>query len=161
MELTQSYLREVFDFDGKNLTWNDKRNGAKLGSIAGTINNSGYRVIGINGNLYLAHRLIWFLHYGEWPKNHLDHINHDKLDNRIENLRDATCQQNMMNQVVRSDNTSGFKGISWHKQAKKWSAYINFMGKRKYLGLFDNIEDAKMIREQHEIMLFGDWAIKI
>ena len=72
----------------------------------------------------------------------IDHANLDGLDNRIENLRLATTAQNSANRRKRSDNTSGHKGVSWHKQSGKWRVSISYNGRRHYLGLFDLIEDA-------------------
>jgi hypothetical protein len=90
----------------------------------------------------MAHRLAWLWVHGRWPGCEIDHINSDGLDNRIQNLREATHAQNQRNQSKRSDNTSGLKGVSWHKRGKKWKAQICHMGKWHALGLYDCSEEA-------------------
>lgn len=112
------------------------------GSVAGTISASkGYRNIGMNYRIYRAHRLMWFFVYGEWPGG-IDHINGDKLDNRISNLRKASHRQNQCNRSRQSNNTSGFKGVSFHKGNNKWVARIGENGKRILLGYFDDRAEA-------------------
>ena len=89
---------------------------------------------------YRAHRVIWALHAGAWSIDDIDHINGNRSDNRIVNLREATRSQNLMNSCVRSNNTSGLKGVSWAKERQKWNAYINANGIRKNLGYFETAE---------------------
>ncbi|CAN7517413.1 HNH endonuclease [Brucella pseudogrignonensis] len=102
----------------------------------------GYR----QGNLMMkrqyAHRVAWAIFYGEWPILHIDHINGDRTDNRIENLRQANRNNNQHNQGLRKSNTSGFKGVSWNRQCEKWAAWICVGGKQRYLGLHATAEDA-------------------
>jgi hypothetical protein len=71
-----------------------------------------------------------------------DHIDGNTLNNRKENLRNVAHSKNMFNLKVADNNSSGHSGISWHKETKKWRAYINLKGKQIYLGLYNNIEDA-------------------
>lgn len=124
---------------------------------AGSIDSGGYRQVSlsINGQekLLLAHRIIHFIHHGELP-DCLDHIDGDRLNNRIENLRAATSQQNQRNIRSQKNSSSKFLGVNWQKTAKKWRARIKFNGKQKSLGLFtDEIEAAKAYdaaaREHH------------
>jgi hypothetical protein len=112
------------------------------GKVAGSVRDDEYRIIGANGNLYMAHRLAWLLHYGAWPEHEIDHINNDPADNRIENLREATRSQNSKNQSSQKDSTSKYLGVSWAKHANKWVAQITVDGKKYYLGLFTIEEDA-------------------
>jgi len=79
-------------------------------------------------------------------KKCVDHKDNNRTNNRLTNLRWATTKENAMNQIISKNNTSGAKGISWHKQTKKWRARINIDGIEIYIGLFDNIEDAKTAR---------------
>lgn len=88
----------------------------------------------------------------------IDHINRNRLDNRKENLRFCTHQQNMMNLSVRIDNSSGVTGVCWHKKSNKWRAQIKLNKKTKHLGYYDNIEDAIQARRQAEIDYFGEFA---
>jgi len=125
-------------------TWITKNtNRIKINDIAGHKNSEGYIHIRFDGKLYLAHRLAWLYVNGELPKKDIDHINEIKDDNRICNLRLATPQENTHNQSSpMSTNASGFRGVHWHKQDKKWRARITVNGKAKSLGLFDTAEEA-------------------
>jgi CRISPR/Cas system-associated protein Cas5 (RAMP superfamily) len=86
------------------------------------------------------------------------HINNTKSDNNVDNLRWASKIENSQNTIVSSKNTSGIKGISWQKNAKKWEVYISIDKQRKYLGLFDNIEDAKKARQEYANKIFGEFT---
>ena len=88
----------------------------------------------------------------------IDHIDLNPLNNCRNNLRIATSSQNKMNRLAPVNNTSGFKGVSWSKNAKKWAAYINIDGKRHYLGLFITAELAYKQRREKEMELFGIFA---
>jgi len=103
---------------------------------------NGYRTGGVNGRKYQAHRVAYAIHWGHWPLNQIDHINGRRDDNRIENLRDVTCGENLRNARLSKNNRSGFVGVSWHGLSQKWQAYIWAAGKGKNLGHFTNIDDA-------------------
>ena len=117
-------LKEILKYEPNtgNFYWKTDRNHSVIiGSIAGSQHPGGYWTIGINGKNYAAHRLAWFYVYGTWPQKHLDHINGNRADNRIENLREATRSQNMQNEKkARSTNSNGFLGVTKH--GKKWRA---------------------------------------
>jgi len=127
-DLTVDLLKHLFDYDKEtgNLIWKvTNSNNQKIGDIAGSLNPKvGYIRVGINGKKYYAHRLIFLYHKGYLPKT-IDHINCDKVDNRIENLRAATVGQNQHNRKTNANNTSGYKGVSWCKAKKKWATGIN------------------------------------
>lgn len=111
------------------------------GSVAGGLDVAGYVVIGIDGRTYYGHRLAWFYVTGGWPSQ-IDHKNGDRADNRWRNLRIATHQQNILNGKLAKHNTSGRKGVSWHKAAGKWSAQIVLDGRKRHLGLYETTEAA-------------------
>lgn len=100
----------------------------------GSINNKGYLQITINGICYKSYRLAWLYVYGSWPKNTIDHINGDKLDNRIKNLRDVTHRENMQN--LKSHRFGKLLGCCYSKQIKRWVSIINQNGKSKFIGSF-------------------------
>jgi len=109
-------------------------------------NKRGYLHGGLSNKTLLAHRVAFALFYGKWPDMEIDHINGVPVDNRIENLRPASPQQNRKNTGMRSDNTSGVCGVHWSKRDRKWVATIHVNGRPKYLGLFSSIDDAKETR---------------
>ena len=109
----------------------------KIGkSKVGSLDKDGYLCIKVSNKTYKAHRLAWYLHYGAWPKDQLDHINGVRDDNRIENLREVTSQQNNFNRKPNSNSTSNYKGVSWCKRDKVWVSQIVVSGKNTRLGNF-------------------------
>jgi hypothetical protein len=146
--ITADELRRLLKYDPEtgDFLWRIRRGRAHLNFIAGSISpdkrGRNYRRININGKLYRAHRLAWLYVNGSWPINHVDHINGNSLDNRIVNLREATNAENMMNCGAKKNNTSGFKGVSWHKVTGRWQAIIRADGKLKHLGIFATPEEA-------------------
>lgn len=107
----------------------------------------GYFVVG----KYLAHRLSWFLYYGEWPKGQIDHINQNKRDNRICNLRDVSNKDNHRNMPIQKNNKSGIVGVHYAKNKCKWVAYIKVDGKRIHIGSYGNLFDASCARRSKEV----------
>ena len=95
---------------------------------AGSISKEGYIKIKLKGKSYLAHRLIWLMFYGEWPKNEIDHIDGNRLNNSISNLRDVTRSINQKNAHARKDNVSGVRGVHYIKHkgeywVARWSEF--------------------------------------
>jgi hypothetical protein len=138
-------LQELFSYDVVSgvLTWKVSKGRAKPGDVAGTQHNKGYLSAEVDGTAYLVHRLAWCMYFGEWPNGFIDHVNLDKQDNRIENLRIAYRSSNNCNQFVRADNTSGVKGVSWHARVGKWQARVQVRSKRTHIGYFDSLEQAE------------------
>lgn len=120
------------------------------GSIAGVKHVKGYLTISYKGKGYLAHRLAWLLYYGEWPEKQIDHINHDKKDNRIKNLRCVSNFDNHRNMPRQKNNKSGVTGVFWYERYMKWTAYIKVSGHRKHLGYFELFDDAVKARKDAE-----------
>lgn len=114
---------------------------ARAGTRAG-FRTHGYRRISINGEQHYEHRLAWIYIYGTAPDELIDHADGDGENNSLANLRLATKAQNMANSGLYARNTSGAKGVVWHKKARKWMAQIQVDGKHHYLGLFEDIADA-------------------
>lgn len=106
----------------------------------------GYYRGGFGGRQFLAHRVCWALHYGEWPSGNLDHINGDRSDNRIANLRQVSVGENCKNVSRKSSNKSGLSGVWWCQRVGKWHAYVTLTGKRKHLGSFAEKFDAILVR---------------
>ena len=128
--------------------WNERYAGTEAGpnSIS-----SGYKQCVLLGKQYYAHRLIWLLTTGAWPVGQIDHINGNKTDNRIDNLRDVSNRENGKNQRPRKNNTSGIMGVYWYKNCRKWNAQIKVGDKLVNLGYFTEIEDAARARKDAEM----------
>ena len=145
--LTQDDLHNLIIYDKETgvFCWNKSRRGVVVNKNLGCDNGFGYLRITVLGKSYYAHRLAWFYIYGKWPKDQIDHINGIKNDNRIENLRDLTNSQNAQNKLkAKVNSNSKILGVSWHKKAKKWQAFICIYKQNKYLGLFSDIKDAEI-----------------
>lgn len=120
---------------------------------------SKHREIYVDGERLLEHRVIWAMHNGVWPDCAIDHQDLNTRNNRIENLRPASWTQNQANQRKPKHNTSGFKGVSWHKQRAKWCARISLGGKKsRHLGLFDTPEQAHTAYEAAVKSIHGEFA---
>lgn len=137
-------IRALLDYDPVtgNFKWRVPRGGLPAGAPAGGTHCQGYVAIQFCGKPRLAHRLAWLHFYGEWPSGNLDHINRNKKDNRIDNLRIVTQSQNMQNTGLQQNNTSGFRGVSLNKPTGRWKAYIKVGGRRKHLGYFATQQEA-------------------
>ena len=120
------------------------------GMEAFTARRNGYLSGKIDRTTYTAHRIAWSVYYGEHPAGMIDHIDHDKANNRIENLRIATLHENNRNRSLPRNNTSGTIGVFWHKLAGKWTSFIRDGGRVLYIGSFDSIDDAIAARKDAE-----------
>ena len=160
--ITQSELKALFiyDTDTGRLFNRVARNSRSIeGSEAGNIEVDGYCRIRINGKSYAAHRLAWLLETGSWPVDFLDHINGNKSDNRIANLRECNNSENQANQRLHARNKSGFKGVRWHKVACKWLSQITYNGKSLHIGSFIDPSEAAAAYDMKAIELKGPFAL--
>lgn len=156
MMLTQELLKETFAYnkDTGDLFWiNSRKNNAiKAGSKAGYINKIGYVEIRLFKNTLTAHRIIALMEGFNIPEGYeIDHINHNRADNRLENLRVVSVQDNQRNTKIRSTNTSGFNGVHYLKKQKVWRAVIYVDKKPIALGHFKNIDDAIEARKKANV----------
>ena len=141
---SQERLRQLFiyNFETGELINRSRRNFSAAGSRAGSVDSHGYRRIGIDGKVYAEHRIIWVWVYGAVPEGYLiDHINHNKLDNRIQNLRLATSQMNNVNIKSNRINKTGYRGVT-KTRLGQFEARIKQEGKNKYLGTFNSALEA-------------------
>ena len=140
-KLTQDRLRELVNYDPDTglFTWRISRRKCRQGALAGANMPTGYRTIRLDDVLHLAHRLAWLYVHGVWPTNQIDHINGNRADNRLCNLREATNAENAQNRR-KPKSKSGFMGV--RQENSKWLAEIKFNYKVIRLGLFDTPEEA-------------------
>jgi len=128
----------------------------KLGNTAGYVDKDGYRIIKLNQKSYRAHRLAWFYVYGVWPSKQIDHIDNNKLNNAISNLREATQSQQNANRPALNRNLLGIKGI--RKHGKKYQALICKDKKQIVIGLFDTVEEADYAYRKKALELYGEYC---
>lgn len=147
--VTQKQLKKWLDYnpDTGVFTWKMDKGTARKGDIAGWVNKLGYIRMCLDNKFYYAHRLAWLYVYGYWP-NQIDHIDRNPTNNRLENLRDSNYSENGFNRGMWATNTSGHKGVYWHKTQKKWTAYVRIDKKSKHLGTFVTKEEAIAARQQ-------------
>ena len=134
----------LYNPDTGAFTWRSSGSGRSINSIAGAKIN-GYLKITINGEFYLSHRLAFFYQNRSWPKNEIDHINHIRDDNRIENLKETTRRGNSINRAINKNSTSGFTGVSLHRNGK-WRSSIKINDATKHLGYFKKLSNAVRAR---------------
>lgn len=154
------YLRSLFAYEPDTglLRWKIDRAAKKIGDIAGAQRPSGYIQVGIDSKLYRAHLIIWKMVTGEEPKNHIDHEDTIKNNNRWVNLRDATKSQNQANVGLTAANTTGGKGVFWYKAYQKWAVQVWKDGKASFGGYHDTFESACASAQALRESLFGEFA---
>jgi hypothetical protein len=152
--------RIAYDPETGVLTWKSAPpRGREIGDrLRDCDNGNGYRYVKINSHPYAAHRVAWCVMTGQWPPGEVDHINCQKADNRWVNLRLATRSQNQQNMPVDRKNTSGFKGVGWHKCKQRWRAYIQVDGRQISLGYHPDAEAAHRAYCAAAEKYFGDYA---
>jgi len=160
--MNQQFLKERFEYKDGQLIYKIKpSNNRNIGDTAGS-SDANYIQIIINNKKCYCHRLVWIYHNGDIPIGmQIDHINRNKTDNRIENLRLSTPRNNCLNKTKQSRNTSGYKGVSWYKRDKKYRATIKHNCKNIHLGYFDTPELAHAAYIDAATKLHKDFACVI
>lgn len=159
-KITAKMVRGLLDYNPEtgDFYWLKHRGTVTSGTKAGCVNKAiGYVQIGVNLVRYYGHRLAWLHYYGEWPANEIDHVNGDRADNRISNLREATSGQNKLNKGARSDNLCGLKGAYLHAPGK-WRARIKANGIITDLGCYNSPEEAHRAYCKAALKLHGEFA---
>lgn len=162
---TYERLHELFEYKNGCLFYkNDlydslgRATAIKKGFKAGSLHPLGYRKLRVDGIIYMEHRIIWVMFNKESPELDIDHINNDRSDNRIENLRVVSRSKNMMNASLRKDNTSGVKGVTWNNRDKRWTATIMVNKSKKCLGNYVDLELAELVVQEARLKFHGVYA---
>jgi hypothetical protein len=154
--INQLKLHEMFEYrnDGNLIHRYTVQGGKRLGDVAGSPHNAGYLQICIARKKHLVHRLIWMYHYGEMPTQ-IDHINGQRSDNRIENLRECSYSENHGNKQISRNNTSGYKGVFLDKRDGFWFVYVA----NEYKGRYRTIQEAADAYDAFAKEHFGEFAL--
>ena len=145
MKPTKELVESLFNYNAEAGTLTRKiqvAQNAKAGQSAGWVNGDGYLCVRIEGRIFKVHQIVWLLCKGVWQSGVIDHINQDKTDNRIENLRDTTVQINNINKGVRRDSKTGIPNVTWRERDKAYYAACKRNGTQNYLGCFKSLQDA-------------------
>ena len=151
--INQVQLKEILSYNKETGIF-----ARKNGKIVGWKDRFGYLRVEIKGKSYFLHRLAWLYEFGEFPPISIDHINNERSDNRICNLRLATRSQNLCNVRKTKRNTSGIKNVSFHKESKKWRVVVSVKGKNKSFGLYHDIELAELDAIEAKNKFHGEFA---
>lgn len=147
--LTQSEIADLFVYENGRLYWR------KNGKLAGYVTPQGYVRVGHNYGSTFAHRLIFVMHHGYLPE-FIDHIDGNRLNNRIENLRAATRSQNQHNAKLRKDSVTGLKNVTRHRN--KWQVRIRLDNRLVHIGVFYDLEIAKFVASEYRDKYHGEFA---
>ena len=144
---------EIFEYKDGVLYWKHNRGRIKKGDVAGYTLPTGYTLITFDRKNYRRSRIVYEMFNGPIECGYeIDHIDHNKSNDCIENLRMVTACENMRNYPKRVDNSSGMSGVSWYKRNLRWQAQIKIDGKNLHLGYFDNFNDAVKARKEAELL---------
>ncbi len=157
--VTTLRLRELFDYreDGALIRRVAASRSSKVGEEVGCLNPNGYKYASVDNKTYMVHVLVWIWH-GREITTDLDHENQIGDDNRIDNLRPATHAQNMWNRRRPINNTTGAKGVTWHKEKRKFRVRIGVNGRRMHIGDFDDFELAELVALEARNKYHGQFA---
>lgn len=157
----KNYLNEIFDYDAETgqLRWRARRdvnnqalwNARYAGALAGHASKAGYLIVRLSGQNYKAHRIAWKIAYGEDPE-FIDHLDGNRANNKLDNLRDVTQAQNNRNASIRKNSLAPYPGVEWHKRSRKFRAFIGRNGRYVSLGSFDTETEAVAARKAAEAL---------
>lgn len=153
--LSQAELHDLFTYKDGNLYWKVLQKNRK--TIAGSLSANGYKTVHLGGKIYMAHRIVYMMQHGKLP-DRLDHIDGNKLNNRIENLRPATRSQNAFNTKPPSTNKTGSKNVYYSKGNKAYRVMLVIDGQKKHIGYFKDLELADLVAVEARSKYHGKYA---
>jgi hypothetical protein len=153
-EITHEYVKKMFSYQNGHLFWTKEKKSVDHNSPAGYVDPEGYGQISLDFHRLKTHRLIWFWHYGQWPKEEIDHIDGDPHNNKIENLRDVTKQQNMRNRGSNKNNKLGIKNICWSEQRQSYVVQFDGTFRKR----FKTLEEAIAVANEMRAKRHGEFA---
>ena len=157
LAIDHEYVLSAFDYQDGNLIRKTGRVN-EIGQIAGCVHKGkGYIHVKIKAKAFKAHRLVFLYHHGYLPEC-VDHIDGDKTNNKIENLRAATKEENCRNQKVRSTNKSGYKGVKWVEHCKKWQVEVCKNYKQLRFGMYEDLELAGLVAIEATELIHGRFS---
>jgi hypothetical protein len=157
MTLTKDYLNSIFEYRDGDLYYRHSRGAAKAGSKAGCKRKDGVSNIQINKKIYLLHRIVFMMHHGYLPEM-VDHIDLNRSNNRIENLRAAKHAENAWNANARVDSTSNIKNVTFNARRRKWLVRIQANGNRMHIGCYKDLELAELVAMEARNKYHGNFA---
>ena len=160
MTITQETVQALFEYRDGELLWKKMtttRTGNLVGKVAGSMHKLGYKTISVHGYQYKAHRLMFLYHHGYMPQ-FIDHVNGNRSDNRIENLREATRSENARNYFLTKPNAAGVKGVSKLRNSDKWRCRLTVDKTTKCVTGFDTKELAQEFIGLWREIAHGDFA---
>ena len=157
LAISHDYVLSAFDYQDGNLIRKTGRVN-EIGQIAGCVHKGkGYIHVKIKAKAFKAHRLVFLYHHGYLPEC-VDHIDGDKTNNKIENLRAATKEENCHNQKIRSTNKSGYKGVKWVEHCKKWQVEVCKNYKQLRFGMYEDLELAGLVAIEATELIHGRFS---
>ena len=157
LAISHDYVLSAFDYQNGNLIRKTGRVN-EIGQIAGCVHKGkGYIHVKIKAKAFKAHRLVFLYHHGYLPEC-VDHIDGDKTNNKIENLRAATKEENCHNQKIRSTNKSGYKGVKWVEHCKKWQVEVCKNYKQLRFGMYEDLELAGLVAIEATELIHGRFS---
>lgn len=154
---SQKELLDIFEYKDGNLYWKKYKQGVRKSKLAGAKNIDNYIRVTYKSKRYLIHRIIFMMHNG-FCSEYIDHIDGNQLNNKIENLREATIIENSQNQKISKNNTSGIKGVTLNKYINKWLVRVSVNKKRLFLGYYDDLETAEFVANETRIKHHKNFA---
>ena len=161
-KITQQKIRQILSFepDSGTFRWRERHGNKAIGSIAGHADHLGYWKVKIQGHSYRAHKLAWLYVFGEWPTFPIDHIDGNKANNAIANLRDGSCGVNQQNvRRPQTNNKSGYLGVHKRSDSKTYRVAISVDGVLRHFGGFKSAKDASDAYLQIKRQLHAGCAI--